>query len=112
MIFACPITEWAKEGEDADGDDNKNDDESNGCVEATTKKVKTKQATAETLATIKDDFDNVLSFLYAVAVKSPRRHSIFERTSARASGSVDGRTPTSPHHPSRTQNITWVSRAS
>ena len=44
--------------------------------------------------------------------KSPRRHSFFEQTSVHASGSVDGRTPTSPRCPSWPHNTTWDSRAS
>ena len=54
-----------------DDDDNK---DAEGGMEAEgkkkTKKVKAKQATDETLATIADDFNDVLAFFQAVAVKS------------------------------------------
>ena len=74
-IFACFITDWEKEGEDTSGNDN-NDNENKGGGDAedknTTKKGKAKQATAETLANIADDCDNVLAFVQAVSVKSPR----------------------------------------
>ena len=57
-IFACSITEWSKEWEDARGDDEE-DDGNKGGVEAEDKKTmnksKVKQATAETLATIIDN---------------------------------------------------------
>ena len=75
-IFARSITEWAKEGEDASGEDDNDDDKSKGSIEAkerkTTKKGKAKQATTEMLVTITDDCEDVLAFLQAVRVKSPR----------------------------------------
>ena len=40
--------------------------------EKITKKGKVKQVTNETLATIADDYDNVLVLLQAIAVKSPQ----------------------------------------
>ena len=53
-IFACSVMERVDEGEDSGGNDNNNKDESKGGVEAedkkTTKRGKTKHATAETLA--------------------------------------------------------------
>ena len=75
-IFACSITEWAKEGEDASGEDNDDNDKTEGGVDAEdkkkTKKVMAKQATSKMLATIVDNYGDVLAFLQAVAVKSPQ----------------------------------------
>ena len=74
-IFARSITERAEEGEDAEGDDD-NENKSECGVEAedknTTKTGKTNQSTANTLATIADNCNGVLTLLQAVAVKSPR----------------------------------------
>ena len=74
-IFARSITEWAKEGENASRVDDDNDEDSVVTIEAEDKKTekpgKSKQATAETWNTIVDDCDEILTFLQAVAVKSP-----------------------------------------
>ena len=70
-IFARFVMERAEEGGDSRGDDNddyKNEKED----ENTTNMGKTKQATAEILATIADNCDDVFAFHQAVAVKSPQ----------------------------------------
>ena len=78
-IFACSITERAEEVEYAGGDNNNDDNgdnESECGVEAkeknTTETGKTKQATTKRLSTIAENCDDVLDFLQAVTVKSPR----------------------------------------
>ena len=75
-IFARSITEWAKEGETASEENDNNDKDSKSSVEAedekTMKTGKEKLATAETLSTIADYCNDVLAFLQAVAVNSPR----------------------------------------
>ena len=75
-IFSRSITEWAKEGENSSKADDDNDEDSVITIEAEDKKMakpgKEKQATAKTLTTIADDCGDVLVFLQAVAVKSPR----------------------------------------
>ena len=61
-------------GETVSREDDNNNEDTEGGMEAEgkkkTKKGKAKQATDETLATIADDCDNVLAFFQAVAVKS------------------------------------------
>ena len=75
-IFARSITEWAKERETSSGEDNNDNKDSENGVLAEEEKImnkhKVNQATAETLATIEDDCDDVLAFLQAVAFKYPR----------------------------------------
>ena len=62
-------------GETDSREDNNNNKDSEGSVEAEDEKTmnpgKENQATSETLATISDDFDDVMAFLQAVAVKYP-----------------------------------------
>ena len=74
--FARSITEWAKKGEPSTGEDDDNKKYSKGGVvaedEKTTKKSKTKQATAKTLTSIANNCDNVLAFFQAFIVKSPQ----------------------------------------
>ena len=59
----------------ARGDNSGDYDESKGGVEADdkemTKKGKANQATTKKFATIADNYDGVLEFLQAIAVKSP-----------------------------------------
>ena len=78
-IFARSITEWASDTAPSSEADEVSDNDSGVTVEAAEakKQGKTKQASAETaaaktLASIADDCDDVLAFLQAVAVKSPR----------------------------------------
>ena len=79
-IFARSITECASDADSTSEVDEANDDDIVVTIEAEEAKAKpgkakqasTKTATAKTLATITDDCDNVLDFLQAVAVKSPR----------------------------------------
>ena len=75
-IFACSIMEWVKEGENASEADNNNNKDSVITIEAEYKKTvkpgKANQATVKTLITVTDDCNNVLAFIQAVAVKSPR----------------------------------------
>ena len=79
------------------------------------KQASAETAAAETLASFAVDCDNVLAFLQAVTVKSPklsRRHSPFAQTSERASGSNDGQTCTCQSRPRRPHKTTWASRTS
>ena len=79
-IFACSITEWESDSYSSSEADKANDNKSVVTIEAAEAKAnpgKAKQASVETaaartLATIADDCDNVLAFLQAIAVKSPR----------------------------------------
>ena len=75
-IFARSVTEWVKEGEDTSKDDDGEDNKSEVGVEAEEENItnngKTKQDTSDMLATIADNCENVLAFLQAVTVKSPR----------------------------------------
>ena len=75
-IFSRSITEWAKKGETSRGEDDDNGKDSiitiNAEDEKTAKPGKAKNSTANMLATIADDCGDVLAFLQAVAVKSPR----------------------------------------
>ena len=65
-----------EKGEPASKEEDNKDKDSKGGMEAEdnilTKKGKAKQATTKTLDTIADKCDNVLAFLQAVVVKSPR----------------------------------------
>ena len=75
-VFSRSITKWAKEGKTASGADDDNNNDSVITIEAKdatlAKPGKAKQATANILTTIADNFDDVLAFLQAVYVKSPR----------------------------------------
>ena len=79
-IFARSITEWAKDEDSTSKADEANDNDSVVTIDAEEAKSmpgKAKQASdetaaAETLATIKNDCDDVLAFLQAVVIKSPR----------------------------------------
>ena len=78
-IFAYSITEWASDADSSIKANEASDDDSVVKIEAVEAKNpgKVKQdsaetAAAKTLATIADDFDDVLAFLQADAVKSPR----------------------------------------
>ena len=78
-IFARSITEWASDADSSSEANKANDDDSVVMIEAVEAKNpgKAKHASAETaaaktLATIAYDCDNVLAFLQAVSVKSPR----------------------------------------
>ena len=78
-IFACSITEWASDADSSSEADEANDNNSVVTIEATetkkpgkAKQASAKTAAAKTLATIADDCDDILAFLQAVAVKSPR----------------------------------------
>ena len=75
-IFAHPITEWTKEGENTSKADEDNDEYSIITIEAedtkSAKPGKAKQATAKTLATIVDNYDDLLAFLQAGAIKYAR----------------------------------------
>ena len=79
-IFARSITEWELDADSLSEADEDDDDDSVVTIEyaeVKAKPVKAKLASVETaadetLATIADDCDNVLAFLQAVSVKSPR----------------------------------------
>ena len=75
-IFARSITEWAKEGENASGKKDDTEKDSEDSVETedemTSNTGKVMLATANTLVPFTDDCNDVLAFLQAVAVKSPR----------------------------------------
>ena len=72
-IFARSIMNREEEKDDSNGEeDNNNSKEEEEAEEDTKKKTeKKRKATVETLATIADNFNNILAFLQAVAVKSP-----------------------------------------
>ena len=75
-ISARSTTEWVKEEETTSEADKANND--NGVItikaedEKSAKPYKANQAVAKTLTTIEEDFNNVLAFLQAVAIKSPQ----------------------------------------
>ena len=73
-IFVRSITKREEEEEDSNGEeDNNNSKEEEEAEEDTKKKTeKKRKATVETLATIVDNCNNILAFLQAVAVESPR----------------------------------------
>ena len=78
-IFARSITEWASDADPSSEADEASNDNSVATIEAAeaknpgkAKQASAETAAAETLATITDDCGNVLDFLQAVAVKSPR----------------------------------------
>ena len=79
-IFARSIAEWASDADSTSEADETNNDNSVVTIEAEEAKAKpgkanqasSKTAAVNTLATIADDCDNVLAFLQAVYVKSPR----------------------------------------
>ena len=68
--FACSITEWAPDADSLSEADEANDDDSVITIEAAeaknpgkAKQASSETATAETLANISDDCDDVLAFL-------------------------------------------------
>ena len=70
-IFACSVTERTEDGEEYSGD-NGNDNSKEGEEEEENKKykmVKKKHSTAETLATIGYNCNDVLAFLQSAVVK-------------------------------------------
>ena len=79
-VFYCSITEWEKDEDSTSEADEANDDDSVVTIDAKEAKAnpgKAKQASAETaaaekLTTITDNFNDVLAFLQAISVKSPR----------------------------------------
>ena len=75
-IYARSIMEWVKEGENTSEADNDKNEDSVITIEAEDKNLakpgKKNQSTSETLTTITDNCNDVLAFLQAVAVKSPR----------------------------------------
>ena len=79
-IFNRSITEWVSDADYLSEEDEANDNDIVITLEAAeskanpgkAKQASTKTATAVTLATIADNFDDVLAFLQAVAVKSPQ----------------------------------------
>ena len=77
-IFAYSITEWASDADSLIKANEASDDDIVVTIEAVeaknpgkVKQDSAKTAAAKTLATIADDFDDVLAFLQADAVKSP-----------------------------------------
>ena len=74
-IFARSITESAKDEDITSKVNEANGDDSVVTIDAEEAKARPgnmKQAAAETLTTIEDDWDNILAFLHVVAIKYPR----------------------------------------